>query len=302
MRKSAKVILVTAGLLSAGIIPFIGCGEKSHPIPDRFIRKKIERALNYSGPNRWERILRAGIEAGRMANMDLETLARISRTIPEGYRGVFFDGAAHGIDWPSEDMHSCLAAIKEFIPERYRSELYSGPILHLVREERGDPERVMARLSNLPPEMKRYLSNGLRIGLLLTYRERLEDAIPVILRYPAEYHHHIFEEFGWWMGQNLGDDTGAVTELADKVPETYRGEVYAGYIRGLDLSDRVKQYQQVVLELDPAYRDICARTLVTKIATLYGPDRRSKQQYYEEEARKMKENKNLFPDRAARRE
>ena len=70
----------------------------------------------------------------------------------------------------------------------------------------------------LSAKMEHFLSRGLRSGLLLAYREHLGDAISFILRFPDKYHHHIREEFGRWMGQNLGDDTGAVTELAGRGP------------------------------------------------------------------------------------
>jgi len=295
MKGSPRLFVLLACLLLAGIAFFIWRKEECPPSRDRHIRGDIRRALNYSGPDKWERFLLAGIDAGRAVGMDLEELTRISLTIPEKYRLPFFDGAAHGIDWPSEDMESCLAAIKKFIPTRYQPDLFHGPIIDLVREEGGDPERVMPLLVTLPREMQPQLSNGLRIGLLLVYRERLEEAVPVILRYPPEFRHHIFEEFGWWMGQTRGADTAAVAELAEKVPEVYREGTYHGYIRGLRLGERVEDYEKVITALDPAYRDSCYWALIDKMRGWYGEEQMSKKKYYDELSREMEKGKNLSP-------
>ena len=274
---------------------FIWRKEVCPPSRDRHIREGIRRALNYSGPDKWERFLLAGIDAGGAVGMDLEELTRISLTIPEKYRLPFFDGAAHGIDWPSEDMGSCLAAIKKFIPTRYQSDLFHGPIIDLVREKGGDPARVIPRLMTLPREMEPHLSNGLRIGLLLAYRERLEEAIPVILRYPAEFQHHIFEEFGWWMGQNMGADRAAVSELAGKVPRIYRDDTYHGYIRGLRFGEKVEVYEKLIDDLDQTYRDSCYWALIDKMKGWFGEEQVSKKGYYERVARELEKKENLSP-------
>lgn len=192
-------------------------------------------------------------------------LLEAARKVPRYYRPDFYDGAAHGIPWPVDDLDECLDAIESTVPEQYRSYLYHGPILRLVRTYNGNPAEVLPRLQDVPEPMQAHIPNGLRIGLLLEYVPRWQEAIAVALQYPEEYQATIFEEFGWWMGEELGRDISKASELLAQLPERLRDDTCRGYIRGLDLSDDRETYRDIINALDPSCRDAARQALERKL-------------------------------------
>lgn len=258
------------GILAAGVLLCLGgvCGLLIKRQPCRSLppalRVLLSDAASYDGPNKPDRIVRASVKIGEAVGMDLDRLVRISRRVPEYYRPDFYDGAAHGIPWPVDDLQDCFDSIEASVPGKYRRYLYHGPIVRLVRVHGGDPAEVLPRLDELPAPMRSHVPNGLRIGVMLEHLPHWEKAIATIVEYPEEYRATMFEEFGWWMGEDLKEDTVWVLDLLSQVPEKFRDDACKGYIRGLNLLDDRAAYDNVIDSLGTAYRDAATEALASK--------------------------------------
>lgn len=269
---AALALVVVLGLLGSGGYLL---WERFAPQDDERLKAMLTRELQSDAPFRWERLLRAAVKVGEVVGMDLPRLVRLSKVLPQDLLVHYYEGAAHGIPWPYEDMKACATAIDQSIPEPYRQYIYYGPIQLMTRQLGGDPKEVLPRLKDLPQQMRSHIKNGLRIGLLLHYNEELEQAVKVILQYPAVYHEDMFEEHGWWMGQNFGDDVERVESIIDLVPQKYKPESYHGYIRGLDPSDDPDLEQRVISRINPRFKKICLAALKEKY---HGPPGEDKQE------------------------
>jgi len=263
-------LLAALGLAGVGI--FLS-GQGGGPKTDEDLQALLDGELRSDAPFRWERILRAAVKVGEATGMDLPRLVRLSHQIPSELRPHYFEGVAHGIRWPYDHMKACAEAIDRAVPRQYREYIYYGPIQYMTRQLHGDPKQVMPRLKDLPPQMKPHIKNGLRIGLLLHYNEDLREAVQVILQYPPEYHEDMFEEHGWWMGQNLVDDVKQVEAIIDLVPEKLKAESYHGYIRGLDPSDDPQMERRIIAKVNPRFKKICLAALKEKY---HGPPDKDK--------------------------
>jgi len=229
---------------------------------------KIQRALVGDVEGQWERVLWVGIAIGEGMGMDLSQLSELAEPIPPDLRTHFYDGVAHGLDWPSDDMAACVAAIQQ-VPAQMQRSMWQGPIQHLVMRFDGDPDQVMPRLDAVPLAWRIEVQNGVRIGLMRVYKHRLPDAVPVILRYPTSYQAELFEEWGWWIGERIGPDASRARALIDEVPEDLRGSAYHGFVRGVDLRGDLQGHLTLFESLDPAYRESYLGALEWKIEHWY---------------------------------
>lgn len=264
-RTMAGAAVVAAGLLSlAGILSIlIRAADVSLPSD---VERRLRSAVDYEGPDKPDRIVRAAVEVGWAVGMDLPRLVKIARRVPEYYRADFYDGAAHGVPWPADHLPACYRAIDEAIPASYRRYLYHGPILRLARRHGGNPEAVLPRLADLPARARAHVPNGLRIGVLLACLPDWKGAVAAIAGYPLEYRATMFEELGWWMGEDLKADMRRVRGLLAQVPDAFRAEASQGYIRGLNLSDDRAAYESAIAQLDPECRPAAEAALDRKFA------------------------------------
>ncbi len=237
---------------------------------------RIQQALEGDMEGRWERVLWVGVYIGERMSMDLSPLPKLAEPIPPDLRSHFYDGVAHGLDWPSHDMPACAQAIQQVPPAMQRS-MWQGPIQHLVRRYDGDPDEVMPRLAEVPPAWRDEIQNGVRIGMMRCYKHRLAEAVPVILRYPVGYQGELFEEWGWWIGEQLGPDGPRARQLIELVPDDLRASACHGFVRGVDMGGDLEGHLALFEQLDPAYRESYLRALEWKIDHWYRQDPEKRQ-------------------------
>ncbi len=277
---SSLAFLVVALLLSCETADPGGDGHGKEPRPATIsnadAQAKIQQALAGDIEGRWERVLWVGIDIGERMSMDLSQLSQLAQPIPPELRSHFYDGVAHGLDWPSDDMAACVEAIHQVPPDMQHT-MWQGPIQHLVMRFDGDPDQVLPRLNDVPAAWRDEIQNGVRIGLMRCYKNRLPEAVPVILRYPPGFQRELFEEWGWWIGELLGPDGARARALIDEVPEDLRHSAYHGFVRGVDMGGDVEGHLALFDQLDPAYRKSYLGALEWKIDHWYRQDPEKRQ-------------------------
>ncbi len=240
-------------------------------------RQNLETLLAKAAANesdeKWEMILCASIEVGERLGMDLNALVHLSEVIPEVYRSHYYNGAAHGIPWPFQDLQGCYRAIDQSIPSQYRKGMYFGPIQWMVEELEGDPEKILPMLKDVPERAQFAIVNGIRIGLLLLFQKKPEDAIPYALSYPKRFHDEIFEELGWWVGQNDGDKVEKFQSIVEKIPKANWPALYHGYIRGLRLGTSISVYEEIIARFPSEFQKVCYESLFDRVVVWFGPDK-----------------------------
>lgn len=213
----------------------------------------------------WNDVFLAGMETGKRLGMDLRAIRKVADRLPEPKRETFYDGAAHGIQWPFQDLGLCLTAIERDVPPEYREVVSFGPIQTMAQDPRFDAARINNWLAAMPEEIKRHGPKGVSVGIMRRFKHNPEEAVLLILGLSGPYHHECFEELGWWLGHNEGRRLARVESVILKIPERHRAAAWHGYIRGVDVNEDVAAVEILISRIDTQYIDEAYGALGWKI-------------------------------------
>ncbi len=213
----------------------------------------------------WFNVFFTGENVGRYYNLDFVVISKIARAIPEPFRSQFYDGVAHGVNWPFEDLPKCRRLLQNYVNPRYSEMMYFGPIQSMAKAYGDSAGKITEYVKRLPPDFQPYAAKGISIGLMRYYKLDLSQAIPLILQLDESLRAACFEELGWWLGERHQADLATINTIIAQIPEKYHGEIYHGYIRGVEIIDETAPYEDVIARIDPAYHKICYQALGWKI-------------------------------------
>jgi len=261
-RERAVWLLLIVCLSAAGLLIGMHVNRQESNLP--VVAETNTDAWSHSR-RLWFDALCAGEDVGLYCKTDFDCIAKMAERIPSSFHYQFYDGLAHGLPWPFEDLDACLQMISRHVPAAYQEMMRFGPIQEMAKTYGDAPEKINAYLAELPSEFQPHVNKGVSIGLLRYYMRNLPAAVPVILQLDESLHDACFEELGWWLGEQHQADLEAVRAVLREIPDKYHHEVYHGYIRGVQIIDEIEPYEDLIAKIEPEFHEVCYQALGWKI-------------------------------------